>query len=179
MNDKFMDAFRALDTELKTEGTTVLDYENSLEPLDQEKLKVCRIMRNYMSHNDTNFVTASNEQIKFLNTHVDNIRRKAHTVKDETKKLKPMKATEPIKNILAQIVKYPIVPLETATGGIYLVTQDIILKHLAAAKKKIDIPAKLPKYNTVASDTRIENVIDGQYIVLDSKTKKFIGIFIK
>ena len=41
-NEKFLDAFRALDTELKSEGTTVLDYENSLGTVEQEKLKVCK-----------------------------------------------------------------------------------------------------------------------------------------
>ena len=104
INDKFLDAFRALDTELKSDGTTVLDYENSLETAEQEKMKVCRIMRNYMSHNDTTFVVATNDQIKFLNEQIDNIKRKAHTVKDEMKRIKTFKATEPIKNILTQIV---------------------------------------------------------------------------
>ena len=68
VNEKFLDAFRALDTELKDQGSTVLEYENSLKDgsIEKEKLKVCRIMRNYMAHNDTTFLTASNEQIKFL-----------------------------------------------------------------------------------------------------------------
>lgn len=175
MNDKFLDSFRALDTELKSDGTTVLDYENSLDTLDQEKMKVCRIMRNYMAHNDTNFITASNEQVKFLNSQVESVRRKAHTVKDEMKRIKPLKATEPIKNILTQIVKYPIVPLETKLG-IYLVDKDILLKQLAAGNKKIDIPARLPKYNTVDKLERVENLSAGTYIVTDKDN--YVGLVI-
>ena len=173
MNDKFLDAFRTLDTELKTEGKTVLDYENSLESLDQEKMKVCRIMRNYMSHNDTNFITASTEQIKFLNSQTETIRKNAHTVKDEMKRIKPIKFTEPIKNILAQIVKYPIVPIETK-NGIFLVDKDILLKQLAAGNKKIDIPTRLPKYKTTNKLERIENLSNGVYIVMEKDS--YIGI---
>lgn len=177
MNDKFLDSFRALDTELKSDGSTVLDYENSLDTANLEKMKVCRIMRNYMAHNDKTFINASNEQIKFLDEQVNNIRRKAHTVKDEMKRIKPLKAAESIKNIIAQIVKYPIVPLESKSG-IYLVTQDILLKQLAAGNKKIDIPARLPKYKTVNKLERVENITPGTYIVLDDKTNEYVGLFI-
>lgn len=177
MNDKFLDAFRALDTELKSDGSTVLDYENSLETLDQEKMKVCRIMRNYMAHNDKNFITASAEQVKFLNSQVENVRRKAHTVKDEMKRIKPFKAIEPIKNVLAQIIKYPVVPMETK-AGIFLVDKDILLKQLAANNKKIDIPARLPKYKTILKNDRMDNVSTGTYIVLDEKTSEYCGMLI-
>ena len=173
MNDKFLDAFRALDSELKLNNTTVLDYENSLDTLEQERMKVCRIMRNYMAHNDKSFITASNEQIKFLDNQVTEIRKKSHTVKDEMKRIKPLKATEPIKNVLAQIVKYPIVPIETKTG-IYLVDKDTLLKQLAAGNKKIDIPARLPKYKTTNKLERIENLTTGIYIVLEKDS--YIGL---
>ena len=50
LNNKFLDSYRALDTELKSEGKTVLDYENTLVSTELEKLNVCRIIKNYMSH---------------------------------------------------------------------------------------------------------------------------------
>jgi hypothetical protein len=78
---------------------------------------------------------------------------------------------------LAQIVKYPIVPLETKTG-IYLVDKDILLKQLANGNKKIDIPARLPKYQTISKLERIENISNGTYIVLDEKSN-YCGLFIK
>ena len=177
MNEKFLDAFRALDSELKLENVTVLDFENTLDSINQEKLKVCRIMRNYMSHNDTSFITATNEQIKFLNNLTLNIRKKSHTVKDEMKRLKPIKYTEPIKSIITQIVKFPIVPIETKLG-IYLVDQDILLKQLAKGNKKIEIPARLPKYKTVSKMDRIDSITPDTYVVLDDKTSSYIGILI-
>lgn len=175
-NEKFLDAFRALDTELKDQGTTVLDYENSLsDTSDREKLKVCRIMRNYMSHNDTTFLTASNEQIKFLDNMTEEVLKRAHLVKDEMKRVKTLKATTPIKDVIAALDKFPVVPIETK-AGIYLVDKDILVHQLAGGAKKIAIPTKLPKYKTTNKMEKIENLSNGTYIVLDKNT--YIGIII-
>ena len=176
-NEKFLDAFRALDTELKDQGSTVLEYENSLKEgsIEKEKLKVCRIMRNYMSHNDTTFLTASNEQIKFLDNMTEEVLKRAHLVKDEMKRVKTLKATTPIKDVIAALDKFPVVPIETKVG-IYLVDKDILVHQLAGGAKKIIVPTKLPKYKTTNKMEKIENLSNGTYIVLDKNT--YIGIII-
>ena len=176
-NEKFLDAFRALDTELKDQGSTVLEYENSLKEgsVEKEKLKVCRIMRNYMSHNDTTFLTASNEQIKFLDGMTEEVLKRAHLVKDEMKRVKTLKATAPIKDVIAALDKFPVCPIETK-AGIYLVDKDILVHQLASGAKKIVVPAKLPKYKTTNKMEKIENLSNGTYIVLDKNT--YIGIII-
>ena len=117
-NEKFLDAFRALDSELKDQGSTVLEYENSLKDgsVEKEKLKVCRIMRNYMSHNDTTFLTASNEQIKFLDNMTEEVLKRAHLVKDEMKRVKTLKATAPIKDIITALDKFPVCPIRPIWG---------------------------------------------------------------
>lgn len=176
-NEKFLDAFRALDTELKSDGSTVLDYENSLDTLGQERLKVCRIMRNYMAHNDTTFLATTNEQIKFLEEQVTEIRKKAHTVKDEMKRVKLIKATAAIKDVIASIDKFPIAPIETKVG-LYLVDKDILIHNLAIGNKKIAIPVRLPRYATIAKDERIENIGSGTYVVTSDGTINgtYVGI---
>lgn len=176
-NEKFLDAFRALDTELKTDGTTVLDYENTLDSLDQEKLKVCRIMRNYMAHNDTTFLATTTDQIKFLDNQLVQLRKLAHTVKDEMKRVKLVKPTEPIKNIITAIDKYPILPIETKLG-IYLVDSSILIHQLSLGNKKIAIPARLPKYKYVSKTDRMDNISSGIYIVTEdgTPTGNYVGI---
>lgn len=176
-NEKFLDAFRALDTELKSDGSTVLDYENSLDTLGQERLKVCRIMRNYMAHNDTTFLATTNAQIKFLEEQVTKIRKNAHTVKDEMKRVKLIKATAAIKDVIASIDKFPIAPIETK-AGLYLVDKDILIHNLAIGNKKIAIPARLPKYAAIAKDERIENISSGTYVVTSDGTINgaYVGI---
>lgn len=176
-NDKFLDAFRALDSELKDQGSTVLEYENSLKDgsVEKEKLKVCRIMRNYMSHNDTTFLTASTEQIKFLDAQTEEVLKRAHLVKDEMKRVKPLKATAPIKDVIAALDKFPVCPLEIKTG-IYLVDKDILVHQLAGGAKKIAVPAKLPKYKTTTKMTKIEDLTSGTYLVIEKDA--YIGIII-
>lgn len=66
MLEKFLEAYKELEQILREDNVSVLDYENSLSEADKEKLKVCRIIRNYASHNDKKFVTCTKEQIKFL-----------------------------------------------------------------------------------------------------------------
>ena len=176
-NEKFLDAFRALDSELKDQGSTVLEYENSLKDgsVEKEKLKVCRIMRNYMSHNDTTFLTASNEQIKFLDTQTEEVLKKAHLVKNEMKRVKTLKAAAHIKDVIAALDKFPVCPIETK-AGIYLVDKDILVHQLAGGAKKIAVPAKLPKYKTTTKMTKIEDLTEGTYIVIEKDV--YIGIII-
>lgn len=178
-NEKFLDAFRSLDTELKANGKSVLEYENSLDTTDLERLKVCRIMRNYMAHNDTTFLSTTNEQIKFLNTKTNELRKLAHTVKDEMKRIKTVKSTESIKTITGLVDKYSIVPL-LDKSGIYLVNQNILIHNLALGNKKIALPARLPKYQYVSKLDRLDNIGSGTYIVTEGGTAidTYVGILI-
>lgn len=177
-NEKFLDAFRALDTELKTDGKTVLDYENSLDTLEQERLKVCRIMRNYMAHNDTTFLSTTTDQVKFLETQVQNIRKSAHTVKDEMKRVKLIK-TGTITDFAVLLDKFPIVPVESKLG-IFLVDKEVLIHQIAEGNKKIIVPTKLPKYKYISKTERMEYVNSGTYIVTEdgTSTGTYIGILI-
>ena len=46
ITDKYLTAYKQLESELKCEDKTVMDYENSLEGIDQEKMKVCILASN-------------------------------------------------------------------------------------------------------------------------------------
>ncbi len=182
-NEKFLDAFRALDTELRLDGCSVLDYENSLDEMSRERLKVCRIMRNYMAHNDTTFLTTTTDQIRFLENQTLNIRRKSHTVADEMMKLKPIKSTAPIKEVVAALAKHPLAVIEVPKVGLYLVDKDILVKNLAAGNKKIAIPAKLPGLVYISKDERVKgpnSFIKGVFVVTSDGTSegKYLGVAI-
>ena len=177
INNDFLDAFRALDTELKYENKTVLDYENSLASLEQEQLKACRIMRNYMAHNDMNFMTASREQIKFLQNQVNDIRKSSKLVKDVMKKIKIVSASTLIKDIISLVDKYSYAPV-AINKELYLVDKDILIHQLALGNKKIIAPAKLPKYRYMDKMTRLDNVVPNLYIVTSDGTAsgEYLGV---
>jgi len=181
MNETFLDAFRALDSELRDQGSTVLEYENSLNDnsSDKEKLKVCRIMRNYMAHNDTTFLIGSKDQIKFLSALTEELRKKSHCVKDEMKRVKEINSTEPIKNVIASLDKFPVAPIFDKKG-IYLVDKDILIHQLATGAKKITLPTKLPKYNYVGKMKKMDSLSSGSYIVTDTGTStgKYLGLLV-
>lgn len=169
--DKFLDSYKQLEAELKFSNMSVLDYENSIQ--DNEKLRVCRIMRNYLSHNDTTFIAPTAEQVKFIDKTIVDLRKAAHTVKDEMKRTKTVKANELIKNILPIIDKVNYVPVETA-DGIYLVDKAKVIHELVLGNKKLTIPKRLPKYKTTNKNERIENLTNDVYIVYDND--KYVGI---
>lgn len=174
----FLDAYKSLENELRDDGLTVLDFENTMkEGTNKERLKVCRIMRNYMSHNDTNFLTASDKQVSFLEDLIDQIRSKAYCVKDAMKKPKLEKPTITIKNLVILVDKYGIVPIEVKGKGIFLVDKDILIHQMAVGNKKIVIPARLPKYPTLDKMIRMDKVDKGTYIVLEKE--KYVGVLRK
>ena len=177
LNDKFLDSYKALETELRLyENKTVLDYENELTGTFQEKLKSCRIMRNYMSHNDTSFLQASNEQIKFLNDVIIEIRKKAHTVKDEFKKSKLLKPTTSIKEVIQNVNKFGYAVIKSKQGY-FIVDSGLLIYNLAKNNKKIEIPKKLPKVKFTAKTVRLQ-MLDGLYIVTSDGTVngQYLGI---
>ena len=181
LNDKFLTAYKQLEAELKCDEKTVLDYEATLQGVVAEQLKSCRIMRNYMAHNDLEFLNATNNKIKFLNEQIANIRKTAQLVKNATKKIPLAKETELLKNIAVTVQKYGVAPIQT-TKGIYLVNSDIIVANYVSANKKLSIPTKIPKYQYISPTVRLSEV-DNQtkiYIVTDDGTSKgqYIGLLI-
>lgn len=179
MNNKFLEAFKNLENELRNDNMTVLDYENSLKDANtQEKLKLCRITRNYLSHQDTKFITASRDMIDFLNKLTSEIRLKSHTVKDEMKRVKTIYATESIKNIIPLCAKNIVPIIDKKTEQIiYLVDSDVLVNNLAKGNKKIEIPKRLPKYKYCKKDDRVDK-LKGVYIVTSDGTDKgkYLGI---
>lgn len=175
-NDKFLQAYKELETELKYIGQSVLDYENSLSDTDdnKEKLKLCRIVRNYISHNSDNFAGTTNEMIKFLNSLTSKINKLSKTAKDIMVKPNFIKPNEPIKNILP-LIKKPIVVLDKEKF-ICLVKKDYLLDLIAAGEKKFIVPKK-HDYKFTTKETHLEDM-QGEYIITNDGTKngKVIGI---
>lgn len=179
-NDKFLAAYKQLEAELKYDEKTVLDYEGTLQSSEAEQMKCCRIMRNYMAHNDLEFLSTSNNQIKFLNEHINLIKKSAKCVKNFMKKLALSKETEQLKNLAVIVQKYGVAPMNTSKG-IYLANSDTIVANYVVGNKKVNIPSKLPKYKYISPDIRIADIpLNETFIVTDDGTSKgkYLGILI-
>lgn len=66
-NEKFLTLYKELEGILREQGVDYKELEDKSNDEVQNKLRICRQIRNFMSHNeDANFLSASEAQIKFL-----------------------------------------------------------------------------------------------------------------
>ena len=76
--DTFLEEYKKLETAIRNEtGSTVLDYENTMQQDLAEKIKVCRIMRNYAQHNAdyVRFLAATADMCDFLRDMTKNVEK--------------------------------------------------------------------------------------------------------
>lgn len=83
--EKFLEAYKKLETMLrKTEQyNNVFEYESILtDPETVEKLKLCRLIRNYIVHNENgaDFVVPTNEMISFITKQCQEVQKLVKTV---------------------------------------------------------------------------------------------------
>ena len=180
MVNKFLDAYRNLENELRYENKSVLDYENSLKDQNiQEKLKLCRITRNYIAHQDTKFVSVNKEMIDFIEKLAKDINIKSHTVKDEMIKIKPVFLNESIKNIIPICAKYKFVPIidKKTNQVLHIINSEFLVEQLVKNNKKIVLPKKKERYNYIDKNSRLDK-LSGLYIVTSDGTEKgkYLGI---
>ena len=69
-NTKYLESYRRMEAAIKASGKfgSVKEYEDSLEPNGelQNKVRMCRMMRNYMEHENMVFLEATNQMIEFV-----------------------------------------------------------------------------------------------------------------
>lgn len=172
MNDKFLDAYRNLENELRYESRTVLDYENALQDEDiKDKLKLCRITRNYLAHHDTKFVTATLDMCKFLDQLSIKVRQSSGIVRDEMKKTKAVIEGEALKNILPLVAKGVVPIINKQNQCVFILDSDYYVNLMAKKATKLELPKKLPKYNYVKKEDRLDGLY-GFYIVTEDGTSK-------
>lgn len=183
---KFLEAYKELETELKyhisnNTNNVVLEYENELSAkssTDAERLKVCRIMRNYMAHNDVKFLTPSLSQIEFLTSLTKQLQRLSKTAKDIAKKIPVQNSKVSIKDLIILLDKHTIVPVEYK-DTLYIIDKNIIISQLANGYKKLNFDnIKKPLYYEIIDSYLKADCIDNDtiYVVRDAKKDKYVGI---
>lgn len=89
---EFLSVYKSLEQALSSQNMTVLDYESVLPSDEADKLKTCRIMRNYVAHHSDgdSFLCFSGEQFSFVDRLISRIKSSERTVKDITIHLTPI-----------------------------------------------------------------------------------------
>lgn len=80
----FLEKYKSIETSLRAKGIDVKEYEETLDPDDSQKLRLCRTIRNYVSHNEDGlkFIEISSEMMKFVEKLDIDINKDALKAKD-------------------------------------------------------------------------------------------------
>lgn len=149
----FLDSYKALEEAIRANGSdlcrlpwvgscdyisTVLDFENVIRDTDKaEKLKLCRITRNYMQHHGDDFAASSYYMVQFLKDMANDIRLLSGSYKDAmTKCPAAIMAKNSVGEAAAAMVKtgycwYPVVDMDKKPVGI--ITEQAIMQALAGS----------------------------------------------
>lgn len=124
-NSKFLEKYKELEMLLRTQNIDFKNYEEEQEDSIKQKLRICRMMRNYLSHNDIIFIEATKEQINFIQNTIDNQRLKGDIVKKHLGRINNFTCSlydkcSDVLEIMSkrQITEYPVL-IESRNGSVY------------------------------------------------------------
>lgn len=148
---KFLAAYKNLESEIRTlnPNDSIYDYENRLsesDPVKSEKLKVCRINRNFIQHNTDGekFVSViSDKWVDFLNSEANAIHSRNDLVKKHLYKATAINEKTTISEAMDIIVKSKIdvVPVVIVKNTFYGIVTP--MQILVAYKKAGSVRSKL------------------------------------
>ena len=88
MQEKFLSLYREYETILRDKGRDIKEIENTVDTLEGGRLRMCRQIRNYLSHSDDAlFVNISDKMITFLQNNIDRLKEEDDIVKKHIKKI--------------------------------------------------------------------------------------------
>lgn len=178
INDAFLDAYKVLEkTAMETENCSVYDLEARLGQDSEEanRLKVSRIIRNFLSHNDNSdgFIAVSQAMIEFLEGETEKESRKRKTAGDTARRFRPAAVSDPLQECAKRLMKLPMLPVVDAENT---VIGCITAESICAVCSESSISAKTKaakaviKCATVRADMPAENITETA-IVADEKGK--------
>lgn len=94
IKEEFLTAYRTFEETLRGEDPPLSVYEYSAQfnenDNESKKLQLCRLTRNYLSHQPDDFIAPSNEMISFLNKKTEEIMKKHKMAKDIMTRMTPL-----------------------------------------------------------------------------------------
>lgn len=187
-NDEFLSLYKDLENLIPQIGfTNMLDYENSIADINRaNKLKLCRMIRNYLSHNSdgNDFIPLSSGITQFIVAEIMIVKSHFQTVKDiliPPSRAKTIVKTDTMDRIIDKFANYnQVIVYDENKHIIGMITNkqivDIILNNKGSLSnlKKIqakDMVVKLSPAIKFCKKDDILSDIDGYRIVTSDGTK--------
>lgn len=156
------------------------NYNNSKEA---EKLKLCRLVRNYLQHNTDDFIEPSEEMIKFLDSEVNAIESKFLRVKDQYTRAKAISEDLTFKEAILLLNTKNFLPVVNKDNLVIGTFNDTVIRK-SIKNNKLNNKIKTNKdllsgvLPFVSINDNIKDIQSGSYIVTlnGNKSEKYKGI---
>ncbi|MBR3251699.1 MAG: hypothetical protein IKG55_08700 [Solobacterium sp.] len=194
MYQEFIREFKELESYTRDlEEQSVFEYENTLPTEDREKLKVCRIIRNYMQHNTDSgdFVLIGKGMVDFI--HELNMRfelRFTH-VADKTKKIKPIGFDTTLQECASILAKYEFAPIVDKDKNIIGALDRLMFASLISEGNRLTVKIKsllkdneklfarsLNGYRFASPEERLELYREKERIIVKDANGAYKGIVV-
>lgn len=137
--DRFLNQYKSLELYLRMaygDGMTVLGYEEKLDTEQGDKLRICRVTRNFLQHNPSayGFVVPTEAMIVFLEELVTDLVVKLEKSEPAVYRLPPVKLTGTMRDAGKVFVKTGMSWLPVIDGKSYVVavlTRDKLIELMA------------------------------------------------
>lgn len=189
INQMFMEAYRNFEVVLKKQNITPKDYEDSIADSNAEKaakIRLCRTVRNYLTHENTVFVTASQPMIDMLVQETALLDTAEMPVKKKMVKLTDsIHDSDLITSALSfmlrkKLTKVPVFNDENYAIGTFSFTDlaTIVAAGNFTKAKKIAAANSTVKFNFIAENapmsevrTIVDNKPDEIFLIINAKSK--------
>ena len=190
-NETFLDIYKKFESAVRvTRGCTVKEYEDTFDndPAKQEKIRISRMMRNYLSHQDMKFIEVTQDMIDFIQNELIQLDEGELPVK---KKMISTRITPKETELLTttcdwmskkKIAATPIFNEKDFAVGV--ITQNDVVKFVASGNfnktKKTSVIVSSYKFKFLSETTPMKTVYpmiekhDQIYLIL-SQANKVIG----
>lgn len=194
--NQFLQEYKQLEGYAKAAGyDSVLDIEQQMtDQEEQEKLKLCRITRNYIVHHadGTEFAAVSDGMISFIQGLSTSLIADKLKAEDRMSSLTPVKLTDTLSGATKKLLKanlpwIPVVGPQMVYIGVLdtnlvldLIRQgmnvDTPLSEIKKLQKDVGKEAEEKKVPVIAANAPITELEGTPAIVLDGKRKKYKGV---
>lgn len=184
MNETFLAAYRELEkTVSDVEGCSIFELEAKLGQESEEsgRLKLCRMERNFLAHNDASdgFASASQAMIDFLKEETEKEKRKKKTAGEVARRIRPAHENDSLQECAARLAKLPFVPTTDENGMLLgVITPESICAAYAEAPLNARTKAKpaVTKCAAVSAYMPAEEITES--CVVADGSGKYRGIII-
>ncbi|MBR0417884.1 MAG: hypothetical protein IJI66_01800 [Erysipelotrichaceae bacterium] len=139
MYENFLNEYKTLELNVKDlVGLNVFEYENTLVTDDREKLKLCRIIRNYLQHHvdSDEFISISKGMVDFLHDLNIEFEKEHKHVTDRMKKIKAVGKDSTLQEAALLLTKHEYIPiLDEAKKVIAVLDKNMLTEFISSGNR--------------------------------------------